>query len=139
MNFPSQVFFNDISYGYRLAILKKDSLWLFPLYMVVATYLYYEKVRRTKRTAIVSNLLKTVFIIFLRKTLPLVTLLKDKQRRYRLKNQRSFSEFSLSCLPCLTFYWNLLWPWLVSAKVFWSSSKKTLNIKFQNNKKSRQM
>ena len=39
------------------AILKKNSLWLLPFYMVVATYFYYEKVRRTMRTAIVSNLL----------------------------------------------------------------------------------
>ena len=58
MNFPSQIFFNDINYGYRVAILKKNSLWLLPFYMVVATYFYYEKVRRTMRTAIVSNLLK---------------------------------------------------------------------------------
>ena len=28
-------------------------------YMVVATYVYHEKVRRTMRTAIVSNLLKS--------------------------------------------------------------------------------
>ena len=38
------------------AILKKNSLWLLPFYMVVATYFYYEKLRRTMRTAIVSNL-----------------------------------------------------------------------------------
>ena len=57
MNFPSQIFFNviyfyNINHGYRAAILKKNSLWLLPLYMVVATYFYYEKVRRTMRTAI---------------------------------------------------------------------------------------
>ena len=57
MNFPSHIFFNDINHGYRAAILKKNSLWLLPLYMVVATYFYYEKVRRTMRTAIASNLL----------------------------------------------------------------------------------
>ena len=57
MNFPSQIFFNDINHGYRAAVLKKNYLWLFPLNMVVATYLYYERVRRTMRTAIVSNLL----------------------------------------------------------------------------------
>ena len=28
MNFPSQIFFNDINHGYRAAILKKSSLWL---------------------------------------------------------------------------------------------------------------
>ena len=40
------------------AILKKNSLWLLPFYMVVATSFYYGKVSRTIRTAIVSNLLK---------------------------------------------------------------------------------
>ena len=50
--------FNDINHGYKAVILKKNSLWLLPFYMVVATYFYYEKLRRTMRTAIVSNLLK---------------------------------------------------------------------------------
>ena len=59
MNFPSQIFFNDIDHGYRAAILKKNYLWLLPFSMVVATYFYYEKVRRTMRTAIVSNLPKS--------------------------------------------------------------------------------
>ena len=49
---------NDINHGHRLAILKKNSLWLLPFYMAVATYCYYEKVRRTMRTAIVSYLPK---------------------------------------------------------------------------------
>ena len=40
MNFPSKIFF------------------LIPFYMAVASYCYYEKVRRTMRTAIVSQLLK---------------------------------------------------------------------------------
>ena len=47
--------FNDINHGYRAAVLKKNSLWLLPFYMVVATYFYYEKVRKTMRTTIVSN------------------------------------------------------------------------------------
>ena len=34
MNFPSQIFFNDINHGYRAAILKKNYLWLLPFYMV---------------------------------------------------------------------------------------------------------
>ena len=34
MNFPSQIFFNDINHGYRAAILKKNSLWLLQFYMV---------------------------------------------------------------------------------------------------------
>ena len=50
--------FNDINHGHRAAILKKKFLWLLPFYMVVATYFYYEKVRRTMRTAIMSYLLK---------------------------------------------------------------------------------
>ena len=58
MNFPSQIFFNDINHGYKAAILKKNSLWLLPFYMVVTTYFYYEKVRRTTRTAFVSKLRK---------------------------------------------------------------------------------
>ena len=57
MNFSSDIF-NDINHGYKAVILKKNSLWLLPFYMVVATYFYYEKLRRTMRTAIVSNLLK---------------------------------------------------------------------------------
>ena len=64
MNFPSQIFLKDINHGYRAAILKKRSLWLLPFYMVFATYFYYEKVRRTMRTAIVSNLLKYGFHVF---------------------------------------------------------------------------
>ena len=42
--------------GYRAAIFKKNSLRLLPFYMVVATYFYYEKVGKTMRTAIVSDL-----------------------------------------------------------------------------------
>ena len=57
INFPSQIFFNDIDHVYRAAIWKKNSLWLPPFYMAVATYCYYEKVRRTMRTATVWYLL----------------------------------------------------------------------------------
>ena len=64
MNFPSQIFFNDINHGYRATILKKNSLWVLPFYMVVAAYFYYEKVRRTMRTAIVSNLFNFYFSTF---------------------------------------------------------------------------
>ena len=52
------VIVNDINRGYRAAISKKSSLWLLSFYMAMATYCYYEKVRRTLRTAIVSYLLK---------------------------------------------------------------------------------
>ena len=58
MNFPSQIFFNDINHDYRAAISRKNSLWLLPFYMIEATYFDHEKVRRTMRTAIVSNFLK---------------------------------------------------------------------------------
>ena len=60
MNFPSQMFFNYINHGYRGAILKKNYLWLLPFYIAVATYFYYEKLRRTMRTAIVSYQLKLI-------------------------------------------------------------------------------
>ena len=62
MNFPSQILFNDINHGYRAAILKKDFPWLPPFHMAVATYCYYEKVRRTMRIAILLYLLKWLFL-----------------------------------------------------------------------------
>ena len=58
MNFPSQIFFNDINHDYRAVISRKNSLWLLPFYMIEATYFDYEKVRRTMRTAIASNFLQ---------------------------------------------------------------------------------
>ena len=58
MNFPSQIVFNYFNHGYRAAILKKNSLRLLPFYVVVVTYFFYEKVRRTMGTVIVSNLFK---------------------------------------------------------------------------------
>ena len=82
MNFPSQIFFNDINLGYRAAVLKKKILWLLPFYMVVATYFNYEKVRRTMHTAIASNLFDNVLVLFtvtIRFALP-------------LKQSRSMSE-----------------------------------------------
>ena len=50
--------FNDINHSYRVATLKKNSFWLLPFSMVVAAYCYYEKLRKTMCTAIVSYLLK---------------------------------------------------------------------------------
>ena len=35
--------------------MKKNSLWLLPFYMAVATYFYYEKVRRAMRTAVIMK------------------------------------------------------------------------------------
>ena len=58
MNFPSQVFFNDINHDYRAAIMKKNYLWLLPFYMAVATYRYYENVCRMMGNGIVTYLLK---------------------------------------------------------------------------------
>ena len=52
--------FNDINHGYRAAILKKNPSWMLLFHMTVATYFYYEKVRRTMRIIIVSYLLKTL-------------------------------------------------------------------------------
>ena len=63
IKFPSQIFFNDINHGYRTALLKKSSLWLLPSYMALATNCYYEKVRRTMHTAIVSYLLKEEVVV----------------------------------------------------------------------------
>ena len=58
MNFPSQIFFSDVNHCYRAAILKKGFLWVFPPYMVAATYCYYEKTCRKMHTAIVLYLLR---------------------------------------------------------------------------------
>ena len=63
MNVSSQIFFNGINHGYKAAIIKENSLWLLPFYMVVATYFYYEKLCRTMHTAIVSNLLKIFCVL----------------------------------------------------------------------------
>ena len=62
--FSSWIFlhlFKDFNDGCSAAILKKNSLWLLPFYMVVAAHCYYEKVRRTMRTAIASFLLKWIW------------------------------------------------------------------------------
>ena len=45
--------FNSIYHGYKAALLKKNPFWPLSFYMDVASYCYYEKVRRTIRTAIV--------------------------------------------------------------------------------------
>ena len=59
MDFPSQIFFKDIYYGYTAAILNKNYLWLLPFFMAVAAYIYYEKVHM--RIVVVSHLLNTYF------------------------------------------------------------------------------
>ena len=54
MNFSSKIFFNNINNAYSAAILKNGSLWVLvlPSYMVLVTYCYYKKNRRTMHTAI---------------------------------------------------------------------------------------
>ena len=42
--------------------MKKNYLWLLPFYMAVATYFYYENMRRTMRNAIVLYHLKLLTI-----------------------------------------------------------------------------
>ena len=63
MKFPSHMFFREINHGYRTAIIKKYFLCLLSFHMAAATYFYYEKVRRTMRTATVSYLLNDCFQI----------------------------------------------------------------------------
>ena len=58
MNFSSQIFFKDFDKSYSTDISKKNSLWLLPFFMAVATLCYYKKVSRTMSTAIVLHLLK---------------------------------------------------------------------------------
>ena len=41
--------------------MKKNSLWLLPFYMAVATCFYYQKVRRMMRSTIVLYLLKNTY------------------------------------------------------------------------------
>ena len=66
MNFSSQIFFNVINHGYRQNSYIKEKLFVAASILCgVATYFYYEKVRRTIRTAIVSNLLKLLIIFVL--------------------------------------------------------------------------
>ena len=64
MNFPSQISFNDINHGYRAALMKKTSFWLLASYMAVSAYSYYEKVRGTMHTVIVSYFFNTLVILF---------------------------------------------------------------------------
>ena len=49
--------FNDINDGYRATLLQKNSLCLLLFFTTVVSSCYYEKVRGTMRTAIVSQLL----------------------------------------------------------------------------------
>ena len=64
MNFPVQVFFNNINHCYRADILKKHSLWLLLLFMAAATYCCYEKVYRMLCTTAVSYPLKLLLAFF---------------------------------------------------------------------------
>ena len=95
--FPSQIFFNDINHGYRAAILKKCSLWLLTFYMAVATYCYYEKVRRKMRTAILSYLLNDIhdrifnfFYYFLSQSCSFT-----KQKQIRISIMTTYSQIKV--------------------------------------------
>ena len=72
MNFPSQIFFNDINHGYKTAIMEKNSLWLFLFYMAVATFmksfaercalqLYHAFLKRYSSAALYCEILTTPF------------------------------------------------------------------------------
>ena len=52
MNFPSQIFFNDINHPYRAAILQKNSLWLLPFYMAVTAYYFCDFIVRDIKLAV---------------------------------------------------------------------------------------
>ena len=69
-------FLNDVNHGYKAAMLKKNSLWFLPFFMAVATYCYYEKVRRMLRIAIVSDLLKFGIVLTKKISLPINPLTK---------------------------------------------------------------
>ena len=58
MNFPSQIFFNNVNHGYKAALLKKNSLWLLSIYMDVTFYYYYEKGRRKNARSL------SIFVLF---------------------------------------------------------------------------
>ena len=63
MNFPLQILFNDINHGYRATVLKKNSLWLLPFYMAVASCCYCEK--QVERGALqVYRISLSTFILF---------------------------------------------------------------------------
>ena len=52
--------FSFTEHGYRASFLKKSSLWLLPSYMAVATYWYYQKLRRMMRTGTALYLLNLI-------------------------------------------------------------------------------
>ena len=58
MAFPSQILFNDINHGYKAALLKKSSLWLFSFYMNVVSHCYYQKGRGKNACSL------SIFILF---------------------------------------------------------------------------
>ena len=97
MNFPSQIYFNEINHGYRAAILKKKILWVLPFYTVVATYFYCEKVRTAMRTAIVSNLLSSLGSSYIQFSLLLALLCFSWRKKTLLKDQRTPKYYDHGC------------------------------------------
>ena len=88
MNVPSQMFFNDINHGYRAAIVKKSYLWLL-------AFFYYEKVRRTMRTAIASYLLNLFFTLC--GFIPVVYLVQTSQKNWSFSRRKK--DFNDYCCP----------------------------------------
>ena len=95
MNVPSQMFFNDINHDYRAAIVKKSYLWLLAFYMALATYFYYEKVRRTMRTASASYLLNLFFTLC--GFIPVVYLVQTRQKNWSFSRRKK--DFNDYCCP----------------------------------------
>ena len=113
---------NDISYDYKAALLKKNSLWLLSFYMDVSLYCYYEKVRRTMRTAVVSYLLKITVSQYI--ALFVVSgSIKSWVKIY-------FSQSVVSYLFSVDLkVWDPTWliSWFINFKYFYSFSAAELN------------
>ena len=57
MNFPSHILFNNVNHRYKAALLRKKFLWLFSIYMDVASYCYFEKGCRTNARSLSFSIL----------------------------------------------------------------------------------
>ena len=113
---------NDISHDYKAALLKKNSLRLLSFYMDVSFYCYYEKVRRTMRTAVVSYLLKITVSQYI--ALFVVSgSIKSWVKIY-------FSQSIVSYLFSVDLkVWDPTWliSWFINFKYFYSFSAAELN------------
>ena len=102
--------------------MKKNSLWLLSFYMDVCLYCYYEKVRRTMRTAVVSYLLKITVSQYI--ALFVVSgSIKSWVKIY-------FSQSIVSYLFSVDLkVWDPTWliSWFINFKYFYSFSAAELN------------